>query len=175
MSLRSREKADRCFTVRGIAGQRKPIDFDDVCHALGSHRNFMTISDILLNKINDQSARLGVIGLGYVGLPLATTFAQNGFTVLGLDLDKQKLSKLLQDTSFIADVPASHIALLRSEGRFRATDEYCALEQCDAIFICVPTPMTSQKAPDLTFIESAARGIASHLRPGQLVILQRPT
>ncbi len=135
----------------------------------------MPINDILLKKINDRSARVGVIGLGYVGLPLATTFGQNGFCVLGLDVDEQKLAKLARDTSYIEDVPSSQIASLRAAGRFTATGDYGMLQHCDAVFICVPTPMTSQKAPDLGYIERAARGIAGQLHAGQLVILQSTT
>ncbi|MCA1553262.1 MAG: UDP-N-acetyl-D-glucosamine dehydrogenase, partial [Chloroflexi bacterium] len=135
----------------------------------------MTTRETLLRKIDDQSATVGVIGLGYVGLPLATTFARNGFRVIGVDVDACKLSTLARGESYIQDVPSSLIESLRAEERFTATNDYAALKRCEVIFICVPTPMTAQKAPDMSFIESAARGIAGQLRAGQLVILQSTT
>ncbi len=135
----------------------------------------MTSSSVLLQKIADRSACIGVIGLGYVGLPLATTFGRNGFCVVGVDVDRNKLHALARGESYIQDVPSGLIGSLRDSGHFSATDDYAALHECDIIFICVPTPMTAQKAPDLTFIESAARGIAGQLRAGQLVILQSTT
>ncbi|MBI3733957.1 MAG: nucleotide sugar dehydrogenase [Chloroflexi bacterium] len=135
----------------------------------------MTNSDMLFQQIQDLTARIGVIGLGYVGLPLATTFAQNGYSVLGVDVDRNKLSRLARDESYIQDVPSSVVASLRAAEKFTATDDYAALRACEVVFICVPTPMTHQKAPDMTYIESAARGIAGQLRPGQLVILQSTT
>ncbi|MEP7198869.1 MAG: nucleotide sugar dehydrogenase [Chloroflexota bacterium] len=131
--------------------------------------------DTTLQKINSLAAHIGVIGLGYVGLPLATTFGQNGYTVLGVDVDQRKLSALNHDESYIQDVPSSVVASLRAAERFAATDDYAALQHCEVIFICVPTPMTAQKAPDLAFIEAATRGIAGQLRAGQLIILQSTT
>src|SRR5512143_2430843 len=116
--------------------------------------------ETLLAKIQDHTARVGVIGLGYVGLPLAATFGQNGYTVMGIDVDRAKLTSLSRGESYIQDVPADTIRALRAAGRFAATDDYGALRACDVVFICVPTPMTEQKSPDMTFIESAARGIA---------------
>lgn len=135
----------------------------------------MEIYNRLLQQIRDQSARVAVIGLGYVGLPLATTFARNGYRVIGIDVDACKLEKLARGESYIQDVPSDTLALLRSSERFASTDDYGALRQCDVIFICVPTPMTAQKAPDMSFIESAVRGIAGQLRPGQLIVLQSTT
>src|SRR5438477_5349764 len=119
----------------------------------------MSDPEVLFQQINDASARIGVIGLGYVGLPLATTFGQNGYRVTGIDVDRAKIESLGRDQSYIQDVPSSLVASLRAEERFAATDDYAALKPCDVVFICVPTPMTAQKAPDLTFIESATQGI----------------
>jgi UDP-N-acetyl-D-glucosamine dehydrogenase len=135
----------------------------------------MADHELLLQQINDAAARIGVIGLGYVGLPLATTFGQNGFRVTGIDVDRAKIDALGRNESYIQDVPAALIASLRAEERFSVTDDYKALQACDVVFICVPTPMTSQKSPDLTFIEAATRGIAAQLRDGQLIILQSTT
>ena len=135
----------------------------------------MADPDLLLQQINSATARIGVIGLGYVGLPLATTFGQNGYRVTGIDVDRTKLEALARDQSYIQDVPSALIASLRAEGRFSATDDYGALKACDVVFICVPTPMTAQKSPDLAFIDAATRGIAAQLRDGQLIILQSTT
>src|SRR5919202_751748 len=126
----------------------------------------MVTSDTLLEKINDKSARIAVIGLGYVGMPLATTFARNGYRVLGVDVDQAKLNMLACGQSYIQDVPSELIASLSANAHFDATSDYSKLRDCDVIFICVPTPMTAQKAPDLMFIESATRGIQCQLRPG---------
>lgn len=135
----------------------------------------MSHFDTLLAKIQDRTARVGVIGLGYVGLPLAATFGLNGYNVMGIDVDRAKLAALSRGESYIQDVPAETVRTLRAAGRFAATDDYGALRACDVVFICVPTPMTEQKSPDMTFIESAARGIAGQLHPGQMVILQSTT
>ena len=135
----------------------------------------MPNQDQLLTRIQDQTARIGVIGLGYVGLPLATTFARNGYRVTGIDLDRCKLQKLARGESYIQDVPSEAVRSLRAAERFATTDDYGALRHCDVIFICVPTPMTAQKAPDMSFIDAAVRGIAGQLRAGQLIILQSTT
>jgi UDP-N-acetyl-D-glucosamine dehydrogenase len=135
----------------------------------------MSVADQMMLAIRDHTASVGVIGLGYVGLPLATTFARNGFRVIGIDIDECKLQKLARGESYIQDVPSELIASLRTEERFASTGDYGALKHCDVIFICVPTPMTAQKAPDLSYIEAAAHGIAAQLRAGQLIILQSTT
>ena len=135
----------------------------------------MNVADQMMLAIRDHTASVGVIGLGYVGLPLATTFARNGFRVIGIDIDECKLQKLARGESYIQDVPSELIASLRTEERFASTGDYGALKHCDVIFICVPTPMTAQKAPDLSYIEAAAHGIAAQLRAGQLIILQSTT
>ena len=135
----------------------------------------MSDPEVLFQQINNATARIGVIGLGYVGLPLATTFGQNGYRVTGIDVDQAKIECLGRDESYIQDVPSSLVAALRAEQRFSATGDYATLKTCDVVFICVPTPMTAQKAPDLTFIESATNGIAAQLRDGQLIILQSTT
>lgn len=119
--------------------------------------------------------RLGVIGLGYVGLPLATAFAQAGVAVTGIDLDAEKVHALGEGRSYIPDVPSEWIAPLVAEGRLRAFADYAPLRGVDAIFICVPTPFDAMRAPDLAFVIAAAEGIAPHLRAGQLVVLQSTT
>ncbi len=129
----------------------------------------------MMNNIADHTAKVAVIGLGYVGLPLAVGFARAGYPVLGLDADPAKIAALGQGRSYIQDVATDDVAAVVGSGRLRASTDYRLLCNMDAIFICVPTPFDAQKAPDLTYIEQAARGIAAHLRPGQLVVLQSTT
>jgi UDP-N-acetyl-D-glucosamine dehydrogenase len=129
----------------------------------------------LLSKIQNRTARLGVIGLGYVGLPLATGFAKCGFTVSGVDVTPAKVDMLNQGVSYIPDVSASDMVELVDSGRLSATTDYGILKTVDTIFICVPTPFNSMKAPDLSFVREAAQGIARHLSRGQLIVLQSTT
>jgi UDP-N-acetyl-D-glucosamine dehydrogenase len=129
----------------------------------------------LLTKIKDKSARVGVIGLGYVGLPLATGLAKVGYSVTGLDASPAKVASLNQGSSYIPDVPSSHVASLVEAKLLTATTDYDALRQIDVIFICVPTPFDSMKAPDLTFVRQAASGIAPRLQTDQLIVLQSTT
>jgi UDP-N-acetyl-D-glucosamine dehydrogenase len=131
--------------------------------------------DTLAARIAAKSARVAVIGLGYVGLPLAVGFAKAGYPVLGLDVDERKLDTLKEGRSYIQDVDTADVAAMVRAGRLVASREYDLLGDVDAIFICVPTPFDAMKAPDLVFVEQAARGIASRLRAGQLVILQSTT
>jgi len=128
-----------------------------------------------MQKIVDRSARVAVIGLGYVGLPLAVGFARAGYPVLGLDVDPCKVSALAEGRSHIQDVASADLAAVVDSGRFTTSSDYRLLREMDAIFICVPTPFDARKAPDMTYIEQAARGIAEHLQPGQLVVLQSTT
>jgi UDP-N-acetyl-D-glucosamine dehydrogenase len=129
----------------------------------------------LATKIADKSARVAVIGLGYVGLPLAIGFARAGYPVVGVDVDERKIAELNASRSYIQDVDGSDVAAVVRAGRFVAGSDYDLLRDTDAVFICVPTPFDAMKAPDLIYIEQAARGIAPRLHPGQLVILQSTT
>lgn len=129
----------------------------------------------LQTKIDEGTARVCVIGLGYVGLPLAVGFARVGFPVVGLDVDERKIKALRQGISYIQDVKSEEVAALVSNGKLIATDDYEVLRQVDAVFICVPTPFDTMKAPDLSFIIKAAEGILPRLQVGQLIILQSTT
>ena len=129
----------------------------------------------LNERIADQSARVGVIGLGYVGLPLAVAFARAGYQATGIDLNGGKIETIQAGRSYIPDVPTLQVSELVGKGMLRATTDYAVVADLDVIFICVPTPYTAAKAPDISFIESASRDIARHIRPGQLVILQSTT
>jgi len=125
----------------------------------------------LATKIADKSARVAVIGLGYVGLPLAVGFARAGYPVVGRDVDERKIAALNASRSYIQDVDCAGLAAVVRAGRFVAGSDYDLLRDTDAVFICVPTPFDAMKAPDLIYIEQAARGIAPRLHAGHLVIL----
>ncbi len=126
-------------------------------------------------EITSREARVAIIGLGYVGLPLATAFAKAGFQVLGIDIDAEKVDALNAGRSYIPDVGDEELRPHVEIGRLRATAEYDALHDADAIFICVPTPYDAQRAPDLSFIRDASEAILPRLRKGQLIVLQSTT
>jgi UDP-N-acetyl-D-glucosamine dehydrogenase len=128
----------------------------------------------LLKKIQDRGARVGIIGLGYVGLPLARAFAQGGFSVLGFDVDPAKVDKLARGQSYIGHISAQVISDMRRHG-FEATTRFERLGEPDAIIVCVPTPLTEAREPDLSFIVKSAEAIAAQLRTGQLVVLESTT
>jgi UDP-N-acetyl-D-glucosamine dehydrogenase len=128
----------------------------------------------LLARVQNKSATVGIIGLGYVGLPLARAFAHAGFRVLGFDIDGAKVQKLNAGKSFIKQIPDETVAGMRAAG-FEATDSFSRLNEPDAILICVPTPLTEAREPDLTYVVNSANAIAGRLRPGQLIVLESTT
>jgi UDP-N-acetyl-D-glucosamine dehydrogenase len=128
----------------------------------------------LLGKIERRSARVGIIGLGYVGLPLARCFIGKGFPVLGFDIDAEKVARLKRGESYIGHIPADTVAQMRGRG-FEATDDFGRLGEPDAILICVPTPLTEAREPDLQYVVSVCRSVQRTLRPGQLVVLESTT
>ena len=129
----------------------------------------------LLNRIENREARLGVIGLGYVGLPLAIEFARAGFHVVGFDVDQTKVESLNAGTSYIPDVSSAHVAEAVKAGLFRATTDERELADVDIIDICVPTPLRKTRDPDLSYVVQAVETTARVLRKGQLVILESTT
>jgi UDP-N-acetyl-D-glucosamine dehydrogenase len=129
----------------------------------------------LEQKIINRTAHVAIIGLGYVGLPLATAFAKAGFRTTGLDVDHRKVDAIVEGRSYIPDVPDDDVAVHVQSGRLTATSDYNVLSEVDAIFICVPTPYDAQRAPDLFCIRSASKGIEPRLKPGQLIVLQSTT
>jgi UDP-N-acetyl-D-glucosamine dehydrogenase len=134
-----------------------------------------TIRQSLLEKIRSRQARVGVIGLGYVGLPLAVEFAHAGFTVTGFDVDKSKTTQINEGKSYIPDVAEKALADVVRAGRLCATTDMRQLAAMDAVDICVPTPLRKTKDPDLSYVVLATEAAAAALRPGQLVILESTT
>ncbi|MBM3127593.1 MAG: nucleotide sugar dehydrogenase [Chloroflexi bacterium] len=129
----------------------------------------------LESKIANKTARVAVVGLGYVGLPLAVELAREGFPVVGIDIDARKVKSLNARVSYIPDVPSAKLHRVVARKKFAATTDYAVVEKTDVIFICVPTPFDAMKAPDLAPVIAATKSIAPHLRAGQLVILQSTT
>jgi UDP-N-acetyl-D-glucosamine dehydrogenase len=128
----------------------------------------------LKKKIEQKQAQVGIIGLGYVGLPLALLYTEQKFRVTGFDVDARKVSTLEQGGSYIVRIPPTEIQAAKSQG-FRATSDYSRLEEVDAIIICVPTPLDEYHEPDLSYITDTAKAMAPHLRAGHLVVLESTT
>jgi UDP-N-acetyl-D-glucosamine dehydrogenase len=124
-------------------------------------------------RIATRAARVGIVGLGYAGLPLAMAFADAGFGVVGVDLDAERVKAIGERRSYLVDVPEGRYAAV--EGRLEATTDYAAVSKLDALTICVPTPLSKTRTPDLSYVVAAAESVAEQLSPGQLVILQSTT
>ncbi|MDO9350396.1 MAG: nucleotide sugar dehydrogenase, partial [Deltaproteobacteria bacterium] len=129
----------------------------------------------LIKRILRKEARVGIIGLGYVGLPLVLRFCEVGYKVLGFDVDSKKVSSLKQGRSYIKTIPSSQISPFVRNGQFDVTDDFSRLSGPDCILICVPTPLTEKKEPDLQYIEKTTGSIRSCLRKGQLIVLESTT
>lgn len=127
------------------------------------------------DSVSTIEETIAVIGLGYVGLPLARLFADRGFRVRGFDTDPEKVAALNAGRSYIQHIPDAAVAEMRGSGRFQAADDFAGLAEADAILICVPTPLGPHREPDMSYVTGTARTIARHLRPGQLVILESST
>jgi UDP-N-acetyl-D-glucosamine dehydrogenase len=125
--------------------------------------------------IHDKTAVVGVVGLGYVGLPLIRAFVAGGFRTMGFDVDQSKIDKLLAGESYIGHLPSQWIKDCVNQGKFTPTSEMKRLAEADALLICVPTPLSESRDPDLAYVEATARQIAAVLRPGQLVVLESTT
>ena len=125
------------------------------------------------DRIQTREARLGTVGLGYAGLPLAMAFAEAGFDVTGIDLNEERVRAVEERTSYLVDVPAERYTGL--DDRLRATTDYASVSDLDALTICVPTPLAKSRTPDVSYVVRAAESVAANLRPGQLVVLQSTT
>jgi len=132
-------------------------------------------SSAFSSKVQSKTAQVGVIGLGYVGLPLGLLFARNGFATTGFDIDQAKVDMLEKGQSYISHIPAPAIAEQVGKRAFRATTDFALLKAMDAILICVPTPLDQHREPDLSFVRNTTEAITPHLRRGQLVVLESTT
>jgi UDP-N-acetyl-D-glucosamine dehydrogenase len=135
----------------------------------------VSIKDALVEKIRTRTAKVGVVGLGYVGLPLAVEFARAGFSVTGIDVQESKIARVNAGDSYIQDIPGKVLAELAQNGKLRATTDFSVIQELDTINICVPTPLRKTKDPDMSYIVAATQEIASHAHPGMLVILESTT
>ncbi len=129
----------------------------------------------LVERIHDRTAVIGIIGQGYVGLPLALVFEEVGFRVIGLDLDPKKVDALMRGESYIKHIGSDRVAASVGRGRFTATTDFDRLADCDAVLICVPTPLGRHREPDLSYVHNSAREVARRLRKGQLIVLESTT
>ena len=131
--------------------------------------------DRLMRRIESRSATVGIIGLGYVGIPLALATARAGFPVLGFDIDEARAAQINRGESFIKHIPAEAVGVAVRDKRLEATADFSRLSEADAVLICVPTPLTRHREPDLSFVVNTTHAIAGRLRPGQLVVLESTT
>lgn len=129
----------------------------------------------LLKKIEDKKAIVGIIGLGYVGLPLVLEFNASGFDIIGFDLDDNKCKSLLNSKTYIKHIPNEKLEALNKSKKFKATSDFSQMKKCDVLIICVPTPLNANREPDLTYVENTVREIRKTLRKGQLISLESTT
>ncbi len=134
-----------------------------------------TTKEVLLTQLKQRTARVTVLGLGYVGLPLAVVFAEAGFVVTGIDPDQRKVDTICRGESHIQDVPSEQVARLVSAGKLMATSDFSAIRQADAVSVCVPTPLRKTGDPDLSFILSATDELAKYMHPNMVVVLESTT
>ena len=140
-----------------------------------TEQDFPALAAALRERLRSRQARTGVVGLGYVGLPLAVELGKGGFTAVGIDLDERKVEAIAAGTSYIPDVASADVAALVQAGKLSATTDFACVADLDTINICVPTPLRKTKDPDLSYIVAATERIAEHLKPGTLVILESTT
>lgn len=134
----------------------------------------MSSADLLKTNIENRYAKIGIIGMGYVGLPLALLFSEQKFRVTGFDIDNAKVETLNSGGSYIVRIPSTEIQAAQVNG-FKATADFSMISEMDVVMICVPTPLNEHHEPDLSFIVKTAETIAPHLRPAQLIILESTT
>ena len=134
----------------------------------------MSVQQALLQKLRDKHARIGIVGLGYVGLPLALRFSEAGFKVLGLDIDPEKVKALNAGRSYIAQIPATRVDKATAAG-FKASTDFATAKEADALIVCVPTPLGQHREPDVSFIVDTMAALKPHLRAGQVVSLESTT
>ncbi|MDQ5850304.1 MAG: NAD(P)-binding domain-containing protein, partial [Pseudomonadota bacterium] len=142
------------------------MEFTTAAHA--------AIKNDLIRRLDARSATIGILGLGYVGLPLSLRFAEVGYRVIGMDIDPQKVEQLTRGGSYILHIPPASVAAARSK-RFEATADYSRAKECDALIICVPTPLNRFREPDLSFVIGTIESLTPHLRSGQIISLESTT
>ena len=135
----------------------------------------MDITQDLISKLQSKKARVAVLGLGYVGLPLAVVFAESGFTVTGIDPIREKVDALNQGKSHVLDISGEKVQALLKAGSFSATTDFSVLKDMDAVSICVPTPLRKTGDPDLSYILSVADSLQEYLHPGMVIVLESTT
>jgi len=135
----------------------------------------MSTKENLIRKLQDKTARIGILGMGYVGMPLAVVFAEKGFNVLGIDPDPRKVDTFNKGVSYIQDVPSETVSRLHAAGKLNMTADFAALAEMDAVSICVPTPLRQTGDPDMSFILSATEQLAKYIHPGMVIVLESTT
>ncbi len=135
----------------------------------------MTTKETLIKQLKEKKARIGILGLGYVGLPLAVVFAEAGFDVMGIDPDARKVEALNRGISYIQDVPTETVAKLVKSGRLKASTDFAVLKEIDAVSICVPTPLRKTGDPDMSYILSASEQVAKYVHKGMVIVLESTT
>ena len=135
----------------------------------------MTTKESLIKKLQEKTAKIGILGMGYVGMPLAVVFAEAGFNVTGIDPDQRKVDAFNKDVSYIQDVPSETLAWLHKAGKLNMTADFAALKDMDAVSICVPTPLRQTGDPDMSFILSATEQLAKYVHAGMVVVLESTT
>src|ERR1017187_8135262 len=135
----------------------------------------ISTAEMLQEKIRNRTARVGIVGLGYVGLPLAMEFTRSGFTVTGIDVLAHKVEQLNAGISYVQDVPTEVFRPYVEKGLFKATTDFAVIAELDTVNIALPTPLRKTKDPDMSYVVSAAEEIAKYARPGQLIILESTT
>jgi UDP-N-acetyl-D-glucosamine dehydrogenase len=169
VTLEALSEGTRVFSRENIS-QLRGATFPEVSGHFGG-----VLMKELIQKIESRRAIVGIIGLGYVGLPLMVRFAEERFNVLGFDIDSQKVDLLNDGKSYIRSVPRDQIRDLVRRGIFAATSDYTRLPEVDCILICVPTPLTEKMEPDLVYIENTAHQVTENMKRGQLIVLESTT
>src|SRR5581483_10292174 len=162
-------------TATVVPGERPPPEVQLEERFFMQSPTTASVAKALEAKILNRTARVGIVGLGYVGLPLAMEFARAGFQVTGIDIQASKVAQLNQGDSYVQDVSADTLKKWVSEGNFRATSDFSVVSELDTINIAVPTPLRKTKDPDMSYVVSACQAVAKQLKPGQLVILESTT
>lgn len=156
---------------KGAATQRVP----GACKIMNSNVAAFVDHQALESRFQEKAAIIGIIGLGYVGLPLARAAVNAGYSVVGFDIDDCKIRSLLEGRSYIHHIPDNIISGMLGGGKFKATSDFSAISEVDAVLICVPTPLTRHREPDMSFVVSTTENICPHLKPGHLIVLESTT